>query len=240
MAYSQYSGVYNDRVLLQQRGSIGGHRYVFVKLQGGAKNELVFPTTGCRLMNPFKGLGKFFAGDLVEFRTGSDATSGTGYILKTFQVAKVVAAADVDVFIVRDGYKHVPFVGDILMKAPATLTGTGTSADIVSVVATTDGGKDVWKITFSGAIGALSAGDVLVEADGKGATKTMLVSNPNMVLPWDMDCLYAPATGDDDFDGARYLFTPVLSELAYEKKMSPIPPCVKALNRSRVVSWFKI
>lgn len=239
MGFSEYSGVYNDRVLIQRRGNIGGLRYVFVKLQG-SKNDLVAPSIGCILKNPFKGHAKFYAGDLVEYRTASDENSGIGYILKTYEVAKAATSDATEVLIVRNGYRHIPFVGDILMKAPATLTGTGAAADIVSVEATTDGGKDVWKVTFSGAIGVLAIGDVLVEAAEKGAGKKMLVQNPNMVLPWDMDCLFAPATGDDDFDGARYFFTPVLSELAYVDRMSPLPASVKALNTSRVVGWFKI
>jgi len=318
MALSNYSGVYNGRVLLQQRGTIGGLRYVFVKLQGGAKNDLVFPTTGCKLLNPFKGYGKFYASDLVEYRMG-----GIGYILKTYEAAKAYngvevvesavatngaensgvtdvsvtaatfgtkvlvsgtysfafdtnwhldggldnetlseygitltgSAADGDTFSVvyvkpipvdsylflkRDKYRHKPFVGDIIMKAPATLTGTGKAAAITAIEETTEGVYDVWKITLGTALDSMVLGDVLVEGTEVGSGKQALVTNPNMVLPWDLECLFEPATSDIDFDGARYMFSPVLSELAYLDRMSVLPESVKALNRSRVVGWFKI
>ena len=45
-------GVFMGRTLIQEKGSIGGSRFVFVKLQG-VKNELVFPTFGAILQNPF-------------------------------------------------------------------------------------------------------------------------------------------------------------------------------------------
>ena len=50
------SGYLPGRALVQARGSIGGHRYVFVKLQMSGKDALVFPTTGCVIKNPFKGM----------------------------------------------------------------------------------------------------------------------------------------------------------------------------------------
>ena len=37
------SGYLPGRALVQARGSIGGHRYVFVKLQMSGKDALVFP-----------------------------------------------------------------------------------------------------------------------------------------------------------------------------------------------------
>ena len=64
------SGVYAGRTLIQASGSIGGHRYVFVKLIKSGKDGLVYPTTGGKLLNPFKGPAKIFAGDLVEYDPG--------------------------------------------------------------------------------------------------------------------------------------------------------------------------
>ena len=58
------SGYLPGRALVQARGSIGGHRYVFVKLQMSGKDALVFPTTGCVIKNPFKGNARAFAGTL--------------------------------------------------------------------------------------------------------------------------------------------------------------------------------
>lgn len=237
MALSENYGVNFGRVLVQHSGSIGGKRYVFVKQQGQGKNELVFPTFGCRLLNPFKGVAKFYAGDLVEYRI-----DGTGYILKTYEVAENAEASATDVYIVRDGFRHIPFVGDILMKAPTSVTGTGTAHTVTAVEETSSNNVNYWKVTFDVAIGALTKGDVLVEGASAGASKKMLVQNPNMQLPWDMDCVYNPAntTTNNDFENAKYLFDPILSELSYVAKMSPIPSCVKALNKSRVDGWFQI
>jgi len=243
-------GIYNGRVLVQQEGKIGGNRQVFVKLQGGAKNELVFPPLGCRLLNPFKGYGKFFAGDLVEYRFGSD--NGTGLILKTYEVADAVANNATTVLIVRNGYRHIPFVGDILMVEPSTLGGTGKAVTVTAVSATTATisgvSTEVWSLTLSATLGAIQKGKILVEAKEAGNDKQMLVSNINMVLPWDMDCIYNPASTanqgnpetDTDFENAKYLFDPIIEAVMYESKMSPLPACVKAINGSRVPGWFVI
>lgn len=236
------NGSFFGRVLVQARGSIGGHRHVFVKLQG-SKNGLVFPTSGGILKNPFKGFAKGYAGDLVEYKPSGTDEGATVKLLKTYLVASDVTSTGTSVMIVRDGYKHIPFVGDILMKAPDTLTGTGDAATVTAVEKTTDSGVDVWKLTLSGAIGALAKDDVLVEASEAGEDVTAMVTNPNCFLPCDYDFLYDPTTSDDDFDGARYLLTPCLANedtKTYINRMSPLPPAIKALNKSRVEGWFNL
>ena len=50
----------------------------------------------------------------------------------------------------------------------------------------------------------------------------------------------APATGDEDYDGARYFYTPALGGLMYESKMSPVPEFAKKFNKCDVNGWFKI
>lgn len=239
--YSTDAGVFLGKTLLQRRGEIGGARYVFVKLQGN-KNELVFPTFGCKIMNPFKGTAKMYAGDLIEYRYNDGEKGATGYILKTYVVAKnTTNGTDTEIYIVRDGYKHIPFVGDIIMKAPATLDGTGTAVTVTKVEATVDTKKDVWKLTLSATLATLKAGDVLVEAAEVGDSKKPMVTNPNAMCPADYDFLYEPSTGDSDFDGARYFMTPVLHGIAYIDRMSPMPKTVLAArNKSLVTGWFEL
>lgn len=239
--YSTDAGVFLGKTLLQRRGEIGGARYVFVKLQGN-KNELVFPTFGCQIMNPFKGTAKMYAGDLIEYRYKDGEKGATGYILKTYVVAKnTTNGADTEIYIVRDGYKHIPFVGDTIMKAPATLDGTGTAVTVTKVEATVDTNKDVWKLTLSETLTALKEGDVLVEAAEAGESKNPMVTNPNAMCPADYDFLYEPSTGDLDFDGARYFMTPVLHGTAYIDRMSPMPKSVlDARNKSLVTGWFEL
>lgn len=238
--YSTDAGVFLGKTLLQRRGEIGGARYVFVKLQGN-KNELVFPTFGCKIMNPFKGTAKMYAGDLIEYRYNDGGKGATGYILKTYVVAKDIVDNDTVIYIVRDGYKHIPFVGDIIMKAPATLDGTGTAVTVTKVESTVDEKKDVWKLTLSATLASLKKDDVLVEAAEVGNDKTPMVTNPNAMCPADYDFLYEPSTDDPDFDGARYFMTPVLHGIAYIDRMSPMPEAVLAArNKSLVTGWFEL
>lgn len=234
------SGYLPGRALVQARGSIGGHRYVFVKLQMSGKDALVFPTTGCVIKNPFKGNARAFAGTLFEYNP-----DGTGYILKSYAVAKATAeATDTDVYLKRDGYSLIPFVGDILMVAPTTLTGKGTAVTVTAVKAETDAtAGDVWKVTLSATLGALTTSSVLVEAKEAGASKEAMVTNPNSYLPCDFDFVFDPAASDNDFDGARYLITPALAlgdVFLYTDRMQPLSAALKGLNKSKVNGWFNI
>lgn len=239
--YSTDAGVFLGKTLLQRRGEIGGARYVFVKLQGN-KNELVFPTFGCKIMNPFKGTAKMYAGDLIEYRYNDGEKGATGYILKTYVVNKATSApTDTVIYLTRDGYKHIPFVGDVLMKAPATIDGTGTAVTVTKVEPTVEASKDVWKVTLSDTLADLKVNDILVEAVEAGSGKKPMVTNPNAMCPADYDFLYEPSTGDSDFDGARYFMTPVLHGTAYIDRMSPMPKSVlDARNKSLVTGWFEL
>ena len=70
-----------------------------------------------------------------------------------------------------------------------------------------------------------------------------MVTNPNAYAPCDFDFIFDPASGDDDFDGARYMFTPCIANedtKLYINKMSPLPDSIKALNKSRVEGWFNL
>lgn len=234
------NGVLAGTVLIQAHGEIGGNRHVFVKLQTSSKNGLVYPTVGGVITNPFKGHAKFYAGDLLEYDPGIEGDKGaTVKILKTYEAA--ADATGTEVKIVRDGYHHKPFVGDFLMKAPDTLDGTGTAVTVTAVEKATDAtAGDVWKLTTSAAL-TLAKGDVIVEASAGTGDVQAMVTNPNAYAPADADFLYAPVESDDDFEGARYLYTPCLANpytVLYKSKMSPLPASILALNKSRVNGWF--
>ena len=225
-------GAFRGRKLIQRRGEVGGAKSVFVKLQG-IKNELVYPTFGGQIKNPFKGAAKMFAGDLCEYRTNDKGVKPEIYILKTYLVESVSGSV---VNIVKDGYKHIPFVGDKIGVAPAEIGGAVTAVTINSIKVAKVGDVDVWACTCSATLDA-EKGDVLVEAgeDGK-----MIVKAINGVFDADADMLDAPATGDDDFDGARYMYTPALGGIMYTHKMSPLPDCVLDLNIAKINGWFQI
>lgn len=227
-----YVGVFRGRKTIQRRGSVGGSRSVFVKLQGN-KNELVYPTFGGFIKNPFLGAAKLYAGDLMEYRTDENGVNPEIYILKTYLV---VSVSGTTVNIARDAYKHVPFVGDKLGVAPEEIGGAVTAATVTAVAKTKVGDVEVWALTMNEALTA-SEGDVLVEADADGK---MMVKAINAVAHADMDMLDVPATDDEDFDGARYSYTPALGGIMYINKMSPLPDCVLKLNQAKVNGWYQI
>lgn len=246
MVTAQDFGYFRGRALVTKTSSIGGMRNVFVKLKE-IHNELVYPTFGGIIMNPFKGRAKFFAGDLMEYRTNERGVRPEIYLLKTY---KVVSASGKTVNIVRDGYEHKPFVGDILMVAPALIGGAGTAQTITAVekktVTVDDAEVPVWALTFGTALTGVAADTILVEGEKQGSTN-MLVKNINAVADCDGDMMFDEVadtskigTDDEDFVSARYLYTPALGGLMYTHKMSPMPQCVLDLNRANVNGWFKV
>lgn len=239
--FENYTGYFMGRTLAQASGRLGGARSVFVKLQG-VKNELVYPPFGGQVQNPFKGVAKIYAGDLMEYRLDNNGENPKIYLLKTYKVQSMDTTT---VHIYRDGYSHIPFVGDVLMKAPSTIGGTGAAYTVQSVEATTNGGHNTWKLTFNTQLDSCSDGDVLVEAESENASGTMLVKAINAVAAQDYDFLVAPvatvgSTNETDFDNARYYLTPALGGLMYISKMSPMPKCVLDLNKCNINGWFQV
>lgn len=239
--FENYTGYFMGRTLAQVRGRIGGARSVFVKLQD-VKNELVYPPFGGQVQNPFKGVAKIYAGDLMEYRLDEKGENPKIYLLKTYKVQNMSTTT---VHIYRDGYSHVPFVGDVLMKAPATIGGQGKAYTVTAVEQSTNAGHNTWKLTFNTEIDTCSDGDVLVEAEGESATGKMLVKAINAVAANDYDFLVAPVatvsgSNDTDFDNARYYLTPALGGLMYISKMSAMPKCVLDLNKCNINGWFKV
>lgn len=252
--YNPELGVFRGTQLIQKRGNIGGFKNVFVALQG-FKNELIFPTFGAAIANPFRGAAKLFAGDLAEYRTDANGKNPKYYILKTY---KAVSASSTTINILRDGYKHIPFVGDSIMIAPDKIGGSGTAVRITAVTETTvtisETVYPVWQLTVSAnsLASAISNGTILVESEpvastDTSATKAMMVKAINSVVDCDYDMLEKPSLtygntdpADTNFDDARYHVSFALGGLMYTEKMSPMPQCVRDLNRSSVNGWFKV
>ena len=236
-----YNGVFLGRSLFQAKGDTGGAKNVFVKLQG-EKNDIVYPTFGGRVMNPFKGAAKIFAGDLAEFRTDENGLNPQYYLLKVYKV-KELSGTTLKLY--YDRYAHIPFVGDFLMKAPAKIGGTGGASTVVSVTKKNDGDTLIWEVQLSDAnIGTLSDGDILVEADKNHAsTANMLVKNINSVAGCDYDFLYSPVADpseDDEFEKTRYHIALQLGGRMWKNRMSPIPECVEVFNQANVPGWFEV
>ena len=225
-------GAFRGTTLIHKEGTIGGARSVFVNSKG-LKDELSYFPIGGSIQNPFKGAAKFFAGDLFEFRTNDKGVAPKIYLLKTYLVE---SASGTTLNLVKDGYKHTPFVGDKIGVAPEEIGGEMTAVTITSVKEGKVGNVKVWVCTTNTAL-TTKKGDVLVEAD---VDDTMLVKNIQGVADSDGDLVYAPATGDDEFDGARYHYVPARGGEMFIHKMSPIPACVLKLNKSNVNGWFKV
>ena len=212
-------------------------------------------------MNPPKGRAKMWAGDLLEYRpkTGSDKLDPEIYILRTFKVADAVSNTTT-VYIERDEFKHKPFVGDVLMVAPAVIGGTGTAVTVTAVSATTatisGASVNVWQLTISSAL-TITKGAIMVEAEEAGSNKKMLVQNINGVFDCDTDFFEIDniddigvtrdqttneitAVTDADFYKARYQYTPALGGLMWIHKMSPMPQCVLDLNMCNVPNWYHV
>lgn len=233
------NGILLGRALVSQSRRIGGTRSVFVQL-GGAKNELVYVPFGAMLQNPFPGTAKAYAGDLFEYVLDDYAENPKIYLLKTYEVYSYDADKKT-VSLVRDGFHHIPFVTDKIGVAPETIGGKMESFTITKVEKATEGTQKVWVVSFADTLTTAPAqGDVLVEADADG---NMLIKSINTLTPNDLDFVWSAAANpedDDNFDDARYHIPAVLGGLMYTKKMSPLPPCVLALNESHVNGWFKI
>ena len=254
------NGHFRGLGLIQKSGNVGGYKNVFVNLVGN-HDDLVYPQFGGKVMNPPKGRAKMWAGDLLEYRpkTGSDKLDPEIYILRTFKVADAVSNTTT-VYIERDEFKHKPFVGDVLMVAPAVIGGTGTAVTVTAVSATTatisGASVNVWQLTISSAL-TITKGAIMVEAEEAGSNKKMLVQNINGVFDCDTDFFEIDniddigvtrdqttneitAVTDADFYKARYQYTPALGGLMWIHKMSPMPQCVLDLNMCNVPNWYHV
>lgn len=226
------TGIFRGTRLFQKSGTIGGGKGVFVH-RGGTKDDLVTFPIGGRIMNGFKGNAKMYAGDLCEYRTDANGVNPAIYLLKTYLVESVSGNV---VNIVKDGYKHIPFVGDKLGVAPEKIGGAMTAVVITEVKTAKVGSQEVWACTTSDTLSA-SKGDILVDADGDG---NMAVKNINGVIDCDIEMFGVSATQEVDFENVHNLYTPMRRGEMYISKMSPIPACVLELNTSNVNGWFRV
>lgn len=234
---SEIIGTFRGTCLRQTKGEYGSMRSVFAKFKG-IKNELVYPYNGGVIKNPPKGTGfKMFAGDLMEFRTDANYSHPEVYLLKTFLVESVSEDSKT-IGIVKDGYKHKPFVGDKIGVAPSTIGGAMTAGTITAVTVKKEGKVDVWSITLDTALTGAKKGDVLVEADEAGK---MLVKAINAFADSDFDLVYDATVGDDEFEKAKYFYTPAVGGVyILINKMSPIPACVLKENKSQFSGLYKL
>lgn len=232
-------GVFLGRARIAQKRRNGGARYVSVDFQG-LKNDLVYVLWGGVLANPFPGVAKLYEGDMFYQELDEKGEHPKLYCLKVYEAAKASTAKKLT--LKRDGFRHIPFIGDTLMVEPETIGGSGTVANVTAVTSTTDtNGEKVWELTLDTAL-TVAAGDILVEGvadtseNATAGAGTMLVKDINCFAPQDYDFVFEPVADPEDeenYEDAEYQLTPVVGFLGWIHRMSPIPKCVLKLNQSR-------
>lgn len=240
--------VSHSATIIQTEGEVGGTRYVFEQLEALIKNAFVHPPIGGKLVNPFKGPAKIYAGDLIEhdlgFTAGDSGSGATIKILKTYAVAKKTGTAtDTDIYIVRNGFVHIPFIGDKIMVGQKDFATKAKGVTVTAVEATTDNtAGDVWKLTLSETLGALNVDDVLVEAADAGANVLPMVTNPNCFAPCDNDLPFFDAGGDKYHKPRTNINFCMLNPdcVMWLDRMGPVPPAVKAMNKSLYPEFWRI
>ena len=237
MITQKSGGVFLGRARIAKKYENGGARHVTADI-AGLKNNLVWAPWGGLLQNPFPGRAKLYECDPLYIEYDDKCENPKLYCVKTYLAAS--ASEGTTLTLVRDGYKHIPFIGDTLMVAPDEFYGTGTVADVIAITKkTNEKGQGVWELTLNRPL-TVAEGDVLVEGlnyDGEDAVPGMgrwIIKGVNGFCPCDMDFVYEPVADpedEDDFDNADYMFTPVAGVCAYTHRMTPMPECIKKLNR---------
>ena len=228
---------------------VRGGKHVWVKDSNGEERGNVL--LGGTIKNPNKGFGKLYAAQLLQYTPGQGC-----YIFRSFALKANAAADATDYYINGDGYGDAPEVGMVVMVAPEavkveTLTAntetgavtktvadyTGQSAKITAVVY--DKANEQFKITLDNTLGALSAGAILVEAEGtaKSASAKVLVPNPNIFVEADEELLPTEGYG---FENANYSISGVYNKQAWIARMQPLPKYVLAKNKSNIDGIFWI
>lgn len=226
----------------------GDGRWIWVKDSNGEDRRNVL--LGGDILNPNKGLGHLWAGQLMEYIPNVGV-----YIFRSFAV-QANASASTTIYVNGDGYSDVPEVGQLLMKAPDAIYVTTYSANTTSgaVTATTseytgqsakvtaveyDATNERFRVTLDQAM-TLSAGDILVEAAGtaKSASAKVLVKNPNIFNEANRELL--PTDGSYGFENGGYSASGVYDKQIWIQRTQPLPKYVLAKNKSNIEGIFWI
>lgn len=233
---------------------VRGGKFVWVKDSNGEQRGNVL--LGGTILNPNKGFGKLFAAQLVQYKPQSGCLIFRSFAVKT----ATAAATDTVIYLNGDGYSDAPEVGQVIMKAPDSLTvttqtiveGSGSDPDTVETTVTDYTGQSGkitaveydqanarFKVTLDTALGSLAVGDILVEAQGTSASASakVLVDNPNTFIEKDEELLPTEGFG---FENANYAISTVWNKQAFIARMQPLPKYVLAKNRSYIDGVFWI
>ena len=234
---------------------VRGGKAVWVKDSNGEDRKNVL--LGGTIANPNKGFGHLWAAQLMQYTPGQSM-----YIFRSFAVQANAASDATTIYLKGDGYSDAPEVGMVLMVAPealnvetTTYTTTESSGTYTTTASTTvaeytgqstvvtaveyDAANEKFKLTISTALGELTAGDILVEAQGTTASASakVLVPNPNVFVEADRDMMPTDGYG---LQNANYSASAVYDKQAWIARMQPLPKYVLAKNRSFINGIFWI
>lgn len=238
---------------------VRGGKWVWVKDGNGEQRGNVL--LGGTILNPNKGFGHLWAAQLVQYTPGDGCL-----IFRSFAVKADAASNATTIYLNGDGYSDIPEVGMYLMVAPESLAvetftseadaGTGditTSATVSEYTGTYtkvtavefDEENERFAVTVDTALGALSAGDILVEADAEADAALnsptgvcgVLVPNPNTFIEADRDLMPTEGYG---LQNANYSIGTVYNKQAWIARMQPLPGYVLEKNRSYIDGIFWI
>lgn len=209
---------------------VRGGKFVWVKDSNGEQRGNVL--LGGTILNPNKGFGHLWAAQLVQYTPAQGCL-----IFRSFEVKTNAASSATTIYLKADGYSDAPEAGMVIMVAPNTAATTGQSAVINAVEY--DAANEQFKVTLAAALGALTAGDILVEASGTtaSASATVLVPNPNTFVEADHDLMPTEGYG---IENANYSISTVYNKQAWIARMQPLPNYVLAKNRSYIDGIFWI
>lgn len=237
--------------------NVRGGKWVWVKDSNGETRNNVL--LGGTILNPNKGFGHLWAAQLVQYTPGEGCL-----IFRSFAAQANAASNATTIYLKADGYSDVPEVGMFLMIAPDSLAVETLVADLTDGSITTtvteysgtyakvtaveyDAENEKFKVTLANALGtALTAGDILVEADAAEdaaddnptGSANVLVPNPNTFVEADRDLM--PTEGYGIAEGANYSISTVYNKQAWIARMQPLPGYVLEKNRSYIDGIFWI
>lgn len=223
----------------------GDGRWIWVKDSNGEDRRNIL--LGGDILNPNKGLGYLWAGQLMEYIPNVGI-----YIFRSFRVN--ANASGTTIYVDGDGYSDVPEVGQLLMKAPDSIYVTTSTANTSSGAITNttaeytgqsckvtavefDETNERFKVTVDQSM-SLQKGDILVEAEGtaKSASAKVLVKNPNIFNEANREML--PTDGSFGFENGKYAASGVYDKQIWIARTQPLPKYVLAKNRSYIDGIF--
>lgn len=247
--------VTNLQYFFETARKVRGGKWVWVKDSNGENRNNIL--LGGTIANPNKGFGHLWAAQLMQYTPGEAIK-----IFRSFKVQANAASNATTIYIEGDGFSDAPEVGQYLMVAPDAVKVVTSSADTTSGEITTtesdytgtyakvtgvtyDETNQKFAVTLANALGALTAGDILVEADAAadaalqsptGSAK-VLCPKPNIFNEADRDLLPTEGYG---FQNANYSVSGVYNKQAWIAKMQPLPKYVLAYNKSLIDGIFWI